>query len=114
LYVNRDEKMRSKQVYLEEIDSEIFDLAQNYIVKTKSRYLNEIVPAINSEDNLVAVKLTHSLKGTSGSYGFFKLHEMAVSLEKMLKQKQWEDAKSMMSDIEVYFDSVEMKAVDLD
>ena len=106
--------MSKKQVYLEEIDSEIFDLAKKYIVKTRTRCKKEFLPAIDSQNNQMAVKLAHSLKGTSGSYGFFKLHEMAVRLEILLKQKQWEEAKSMMRDIDNYFDSVQIKAVDLD
>lgn len=106
--------MSKKHVYLEEIDSEIFDLAKKYIVKTKTRCKKEFIPAIDSQDNLVAVKLAHSLKGTSGSYGFFKLHEMAVSLETMVKKKQWDEAKLVMADIESYFDQVQIKAVDID
>ena len=105
--------MGAQAIYIEQIDSDIFDLAKKYIVKTKSR-CKDLRLALESQDIAKASRLIHSLKGTSGSYGFMSLYELAKDLEVLIHKKQWEEAISQYSYIEVYFKKVKLSPQEVD
>ena len=91
----------------EEIDADIFELAEKYISKL-SRLAEEAIIAINDQNFEAAFSIAHSLKGSSGSYGFIGLYKLAVKLEDCLQKNQWESSKIVVEDIQKYYLHLEM------
>ncbi|MDH3347847.1 MAG: PAS domain S-box protein [Desulfobulbaceae bacterium] len=60
-------------------------------------FSDRIAEALDNNDNLSALSITHSLKGVSGNLGMNELHEKAIKLENGLK-KQSATIKDLLDD----------------
>lgn len=89
------------EVFKEEIEEDILELAQRYLAKIGPQ-AEEANSACCLKDYDSAHKIAHSLKGTSGSYGFIGLYELAVKLETAVEEKAWVMAKDIVADIQHY------------
>jgi HPt (histidine-containing phosphotransfer) domain-containing protein len=89
------------QEIIERVDEDIYDLAQSYLSKVESQ-TRQVEQAVLAENQKDAFKLCHSLKGTSGSYGFTYLYEIAEKLDTSIMKQNWNDAGLLVNELKVY------------
>lgn len=95
------------ELFKEEIDEDILELAQRYLGKIGPQ-AEKAGMAISAEDYDSAHKIAHSLKGTSGSYGFSGLYNLAIKLEDAIETGSWGQAKDIVADIRHYHVNVKI------
>lgn len=97
------------QEIIEKVDEDIYDLAQNYLSNVQKQ-TKAVEEAILSENQKKAFELCHSLKGTSGSYGFTYLYGIAVKLDTSIIEKDWNGAGNLVAELKIYCKKVVLLA----
>lgn len=98
-----------ESIYTEHIDEDIFELALKYFNNIPYKTKN-IIEAIQNENYDLAAKEIHSMKGSSGSYGFQELYRKTVYLEGLITDRKFHEAQTVLKEILSYSASCKMIA----
>lgn len=82
-------------------------LIPRFLANRKQEIL-AIAEAWNCKDFSTIEKLSHGMKGASGSYGFLGLMEIASAMESAAKNHQADNIESLIHKLRQYFDSLEV------
>ncbi len=78
------------------------------ILEDYVKYLPELFAGINSaiesKDFKKVSRLTHELKGSSGSFGITSIHKLAIKLEEKAKNKEIEECEKIFAEIKNLID----------
>ena len=84
------------------IDSDIYELVPGFS-EARRKELDTLRKSVASEDFLTIAKISHTVKGIARPYGFPTLEALFVKLEQAAKSANAEACKTILSQVEDYF-----------
>ncbi|MCC2677920.1 MAG: Hpt protein [Pseudobdellovibrio sp.] len=84
------------------IDSDIYELVPGFS-EARRKELDTLRKALAADDFLTIAKISHTVKGIARPYGFPTLEALFVRLEQSAKSANAEACRSILSQVEEYF-----------
>ena len=89
------------------VDEEIEDLIPGFL-DNRRKDVNALQEALSNGDYETIRTLGHSMKGAGGGYGFDAITDIGSSLENAAKQKNTEEIRKRINELEDYLERVEV------
>lgn len=83
----------------------IKEFLNTFIMQAKT-LLNELMITLEQNDTLSSKKKSHKLKGMCGNAGANQLYQLTIELEKMLLEKNWPEAISLLKKMRLHFEAL--------
>lgn len=87
------------------IDEALMDIMPSFIELTEKDII-ELSKALESKNWELAKRLSHTLKGDSGGYGFTEMSEIAKSLEKSIEAEDDQARLGNWNELQEYWSAV--------
>lgn len=89
------------------IEEDLEDLLTNFF-KNRKKEIASLSQVIEKENFSQIAIIAHSLKGTSGSYGFHYMCDLAREIEYSAKEKNLSLAKIKLCELKRHFENMEV------
>ena len=89
------------------VDEEIEDLIPGFL-DNRRKDVNALQEALTNSDYETIRTLGHAMKGAGGGYGFDAITDIGSSLENAAKQKNTEEIRKRINELEDYLERVEV------
>lgn len=93
-----------------EIESDLQSLIPGFL-KNRNKDILELQNLINQNQFEEIEKLAHRMKGSTGSYGFIEMSEIAAHLENNAKNQNVEEIQRLIEQLKETLDSTEVKFI---
>lgn len=93
-----------------EIDSDLQALIPGFL-KNRGKDIAELESLLIESKFEDIEKIAHRMKGSTGSYGFTEMSEIAAQLEAKAKTKDTNEINQMISQLKVILESTEVKFI---
>lgn len=89
------------------VDQDLEDLIPQFI-QNRKKDVEELVQAITAQNEHAVAQIGHKIKGSSASYGFEDLSQMAADCEIAAKNKNLVSVTHLIPKMKDYFDTIDI------
>lgn len=98
----------SESKFIVYINEEIKDIVPIFI-ENKYKDIEKVVKSLEINDYESIRRLGHNIKGTAGGYGFMKIMEIGVDIEKFALEKDSDKIISEIQKLKDFLDNLEIR-----